>query len=75
MELLLRYFLDNFISYVSVSHSVANCLLLSREMKISVKEVLYSGKFLYGANFRMLHPLYENKNRKFERTKFFSFHA
>ena len=32
----------------------------------------YSGKFSYGANFRMLHPLYEKKKlRKFERTDFF----
>ena len=40
-------------------------------------QLLYSGKFLYGANFRkfhMLHPLYENKNcENLNLWKFFPF--
>ena len=64
----------------------ANCkfALNTRSSKVIVAIVViaqqyipYSGKFSYGAHFRifcMLHPLYENKNcKKFERAKFFPF--
>ena len=35
----------------------------------------YSGKFSYGANFRMLHPLCENKNCKILNMRNLFFHA
>ena len=41
-------------------------ILVEVSVKVSYQSMIpYSGKFSYGANFRMfrmLHPLYENKN-------------
>ena len=51
--------------YNNSNHVLLTSTIDNRGGRMDWKRLPYSGKFSYGANFcifRMLHPLYENKN-------------